>query len=153
MRSNQAKPILAPDSWLLTPTRRKLRSKYGFTLIEALLAVVILGLMATSIGAVYVSGLKSLDVSHDRMLLDSRVRSRMEALIGQPFDQVTGGSEVVTVKGQNYTINWSATLVDLDGDSVPEPGAKQVTVSVAGEPGCSLTTILVDNEGRVGKIS
>jgi prepilin-type N-terminal cleavage/methylation domain-containing protein len=145
--------LLTPDSWLLTPTRRKLRSKYGFTLIETVLAVVILGLMTTSIGAMYVAGLDSLDVGHERMLLDSLVHSRMESLIGQPFDQVADGSEVVTVKGQNYTINWSAPLVDLDGDSLPEADAKQVTVSVAGEPGCSLTVILVDNEGRVGKIS
>jgi len=165
MRSNQAKPILGPDSWLLTPKKQRRRpqpspmacrrtiANRGFTLIEALLAVVILGLMATSIGAVYVSGLKSLDAGHERMLLDSLVRSRMEFLLGQPFDQVAGGSEVVTVKGQNYTINWSAPLVDLDGDANPESGAKQVTVSVAGEPACSLTTILVDNEDRVGKIS
>jgi prepilin-type N-terminal cleavage/methylation domain-containing protein len=132
--------------------RRRTRANSGFTLIEASLAVVILGLMATSIGAMYVSGLDSLDAGHDRMLLDSHVRSRIEFLMGQPFDQVAGGSEVVTVNGENYTINWSAPLIDLDGDSLPEADAKQLTVSVAGEPGCSLTVILVDNEGRVGKI-
>jgi prepilin-type N-terminal cleavage/methylation domain-containing protein len=132
--------------------RRIMNSRTGFTLIETVLAVVILGLMTTSIGALYSSGLKSLDTGHERMLLDSHVRSRMESLIGQPFDQVAGGSEVVTVKGQNYTINWSAPIVDLDGDSIPESDARQVTVAVAGEPGCSLTVILVDNEGRVGKI-
>jgi len=132
--------------------RNRRRSCAGFTLIEASVAVVILGLMATSIGAMYVAGLESLDAGHERMLLDSHVRSRVEFLMSQPFDQVTGGSEVVTVKGQNYTINWSAPLVDLDGDSLPEADAKQLTVSVAGEPGCSLTVILVDNEGRVGKI-
>jgi prepilin-type N-terminal cleavage/methylation domain-containing protein len=151
--------ILTPDSWLLTsgfllltPARRKLRSKHGFTLIETLLAVVILGLMTTSIGALYVSGLDSLDAGHERMLLDSHLRSRMELLMSQSFDLVTGGSEVVTVKGQNYTINWTAPLVDLDGDSLPDADAKHVTVSVAGEPGLQLSVILVDNEGRVGKI-
>ena len=87
------------------------------------------------------------------MLLDSHLRNRMELLMSQPFDLVTGGSEVVTVNGQNYTINWSAPLVDLDGDSTPEPDAKQVTVTVAGEPGLQLSVILVDNEGRIGKIS
>ncbi len=138
---------------LLFKAREKLRCSLGFSLIEASVAVVILGLMATSIGAMYVSGLSSLDAGRERMLLDSHLRSRMELLIGQPFDQVTGGSEIVTVDGQNYTINWSAPLVDLDGDSLPEADAKQVTVTVAGEPGCTLSVILVDNEGRVGKIS
>ena len=83
------------------------------------------------------------------MLLDSHLRSRMEWLLSHPFDQLSAGSEVVTVNGKNYTIDWSVDLTDLDGDATPEPTAKLITVSADGR---SLTTLVVDNEGRLGKI-
>ena len=136
----------------LVQTMKQIRKCKGFTLVEVVLSVVILALMVSGISALYFSGFQSLDMEDDRMLLDSRLRGQMERLVGQPFDGLSDGSEVVTVKGQNYTISWTVMLADLDGDATPESNAKQVTVSVAGMPDCTLTTILVDNEGRVGKI-
>ena len=128
------------------------KSCFGFTLVEILVAVVLLGLMATGISAMYLSGFQSLDAQNDRMLLDSRLRSRMEVLVGTDFATLSDGSQVVTVNGQNYTLDWTIVSIDLDGDSNPESNAKQVTVSVAGVSGLSLTTIIVDHEGRLGKI-
>lgn len=130
-----------------------LRTTKGFTLVEALLSVALLGLMVTGIATLYASGLQSLDGQDDRMLLDSELRSRMEVLVSTDFGALSDDSEVVTVNGQNYTIAWTVVNVDLDGDLTPEPNAKQVTVSITKLPDRSLTTILVDNEGRVGKIS
>ena len=86
------------------------------------------------------------------MLLDSRLRSRMEVLVSTDFDALAGGSEMITVNGQNFTVNWNVAPIDLDGDTNPEPTAVQVTVSEAGVSGRSLTTIMVDHEGRVGKV-
>ena len=129
-----------------------LKTCSGFTLVEALLSVALLGLMVTGIATLYVSGLQSLDGQDDRMLLDSALRSRMEVLVGTDFGALSDDSEVVTVNGQNYTIAWTVMNADLDGDLTPEPNAKQVTVSITELPDRSLTTILVDNEGRVGKI-
>ena len=125
----------------------------GFTLVEALLAAFFLGLLASAVSAAYFSGFQSLDEQADRMLLDSKLRSRMEVLISTDFGTLSDDSEVVNINGKNYTITWTVALVDLNGDSTPEPTAKQVTVSVSGLPDRSLTTILVDNEGKVGKIS
>ena len=130
-----------------------LRTTKGFTLVEALLSVALLGLMVTGITTLYVSGLQSLDGQGDCMLLDSELRSRMEVLVSTDFGALSDDSEVVTVNGQNYTIAWTVMNADLDGDLTPEPNAKQVTVSITELPDRSLTTILVDNEGRVGKIS
>ena len=128
-----------------------LKTCTGFTLVEALLSVVILGLIAAGISAPYISGLQSLEVQADRMLLDSHLRGRMEALIGLPFDhdQLVSDTDEVTVRGQSYPIVWIVTSVDLNGDSNPEANAKQITVSVFDR---SLTTIVVDHEGKVGKI-
>ena len=133
--------------------KRRIKNCSGFTLVEVLLSVALLGLMVIGIGALYVSGLQSLNVQDDRMLLDSHLRSRMEVLVGTAFGSLSGGSEIVTVNGQNYTITWSVVPIDLDGDTNPESTAVQVTVSITELPDRSLKTILVDNEGRVGKIS
>jgi hypothetical protein len=133
--------------------RRVVYATLGFTLLESLMAVFFLGLMAAGVTAVYSSGFQSLDDQMDGILLDSKVRSRMEVLVGTEFDSLSSGSEVVTVNGKDYTINWSVTSVDLNGDGITEPTAKKVTVSVDGLPGHALTTILVDNENKVGKIS
>ena len=140
---------LEKDSKIIKP----LRTCSGFSLVEALLSVALLALLASAISTPYISGLNSLNVQADRMLLDSHLRSRMEVLVGTDFGSLSSGSEVVTANGQSFTINWNVVPIDLDGDSSPEPTAKKVTVSVAGESGRTLTTILVDNEGRVGKIS
>ena len=124
----------------------------GFTLVEILVSVALLGLMVTGIGALYVSGLQSLNAQDDRMLLDSQLRGRMEILMSTAFDSLSDDSEVITVNGQNYTINWSVVPIDLDGDATPEPNAVQATVSITELPDRSLTAILVDHEGRLGKV-
>jgi prepilin-type N-terminal cleavage/methylation domain-containing protein len=124
-----------------------LKSRGGFTLVEALLSVVILGLIAAGISAPYISGLQSLEVQADRLLLDSHLRGRMEALIGLPFDQIIPGTESVTVRGNDYTIAWTVTPVYWDLD--PDQDAKQIEVSVFDR---TLITIVVDHEGKVGKI-
>lgn len=129
------------------------KSHNGFTVTEVLFSVILLGIIAMTVTVPYISGFQSLEVQADRMLLDSRLRSRMEVLVGTDFDSLNSGSEVVTVNEQNYTINWNVVPLDLDGDTNPEPTAVQVSVSVAGMSGNSLTTIVVDNEGRIGKIS
>ena len=116
------------------------------------LSVFFLGLMATSVLAVYSSGFQSIDHQANHMLLDSKLRSRMEVLSGTSFSGLSSSSEMVTISGQNYTINWTVVSVDLNDDSIPEPTAKQVVVSVSGLTNYSLTTILVDNEDKVGKI-
>ena len=125
----------------------------GFTLVEVMISVVLLGLISAGVAYPYIAGFQALDVKEDRVLLDNHLRSRMEILVSTDFSALSNGSEVVSVNGQNYTITWIVATTDLNGDAVPEPTAKIVTVSVTEVPGRSLTMILVDNEGRVGKIS
>ena len=125
----------------------------GFTLVEALLSVAILGLLAATMGTIYSSANQALAVQANHILFDSELRSRMEYLMGTPFGALGDSAENVTINGNNYQIVWTVVLIDLDGDSTPEATAKQVTVSVTGMSGNSLTTIRVDNQDLVGKIS
>ena len=127
-------------------TRGPAGSAGGFTLVEAVLTVLIGG-----ISSVFQSGLKSLEVESEQILLTSPLRSKMEELLSRPFDQITSDSEVETITGQNHTINWTVTVIDMDGDLIPEANAKLIAVSMAGLPGDTLRTIVVDHEGRVLK--
>ena len=132
--------------------KKQITSSSGFTLVEVVLSVIILALMVSGVSALYISGFQSLNVENDRMLLDSHLRGRMEILVGTDFGTLVNGSEVVTVNGQNYTITWTVAPIDLDGDATPDPTAIQATVAVSGVAGATLTTIMVDHEGKVGKI-
>ena len=132
--------------------KRHINTSSGFNLVEVLLSVVLLGLLASVIMYLHSSSYAVIDEEAIRMPLDGYLRSRMEVLVGKAFADLSDGTDVVMVKGQNYTINWSVAPIDLDGDTIPEPMAKQVTVSVAGSANHSLTTILIDHEGLVGKI-
>ena len=131
----------------------QLKASDGFTLVEVIISVVLLGLIAAGVAYPYTTGLKSLDVRDDRMLLDSALRDQMEILIATDFGLLSNGSQVVTLNGQNYTITWTVVNMDMNGDAVPETNVKLVTVSVTEVPGRSLTKILVDNGGSVGKVS
>ncbi len=130
----------------------RFKTSDGFTLVEALFSVAILGLVASCVTLMYSAGLQSLDAQSDRVLLESRLRGRMEELVGRQFDLVTSGATNVTVRGTDYTINWTAAPFDINGDTTPDSTAKLVTLSVAELTDLSLTTILVNNLAMVGKI-
>lgn len=131
---------------------KQIKMRNGFTLIEALLAVALLALLTTVISAPFISGLWSLDVQAEHMLLDSHLRGQMEALVSQDFSMLCSGSDNATIGDQNYTISWTVVNVDLNGDLIPESNAVQVTVSIDELPERSMTTLVVNNEGRLGKI-
>ncbi len=134
-------------------TTEKLKTSVGFTLVEVIFSVVLLGLIAAGIAYPYTTGLQSVNVMDDRMLFDNFLRSRMEILVSTDFGALSDNSEVITVNGENYTITWTVVNMDINGDEVPETNVKLVTVSVTEMAGLSLSIILVDNEGMVGKIS
>jgi len=138
---------------MLQKTVKIINNADGFSLLEALVSVVLLGLLAITVATVYSAGNKSLAVQTERMMLDSKLRSRMEYLMGTDFSALGDGSESVTINGNSYQIVWSVVPIDLDGDTNPEDTARQVTVSVSGLADAFLTTIRVDKQGAVGKIS
>ncbi len=127
------------------------KARAGFTLIEALLSVVILGGMAAAVSALYMSGLDTVEAQGDAMLLDSQMRSRMEQILATPFASLADGNEVVTVGDDSYTLTWTVALTDLDGDTVAEPDAITVVLT-ATETGDTLEAIVVDPQDFLGKI-
>ncbi|MBL7645544.1 MAG: prepilin-type N-terminal cleavage/methylation domain-containing protein [Candidatus Hydrogenedentes bacterium] len=125
------------------------KDKAGFTLVEALLAVVVLALMASVLSGLYLAGLQNLDARDDRMALDSALRSRMEELLSGAFTEIASGSETITVNGASREIVWTVENLDLDGDDSPEVDAKQITVTVGNT---SISTVFVDHEGTLAQL-
>lgn len=126
-------------------------SRAGFSLIEALLSVVILGGMAAAVSALYISGLQTVHEQGDAMVLDSHMRSRMEQILATPFASLVDGNEIVSVGDDSYTLAWTITLTDLDGDSIDEPDAKSAVLTVS-ETGDTLEAIIVDPQDFLGKL-
>lgn len=124
-------------------------STAGFTLLEALLSAVILGMMSAVISALFMAGIQTIEADLETVPFDSALRSRMEFLVSLNFDQLTSGSEVVAVNGVNYTLSWTVTPLDMDGDALPDPTASGVVLTLNGR---SLSTLIVDNEGEIGRI-
>lgn len=120
----------------------------GFTLVEALGSAMIVALAAGAVAALFMAGLQSLDAQSVRAQIDSDLRGRMEALLSTRFDQLSGGSDTLTIEGTGYAVTWSVTAIDLDGDTIVEADAKRIDLTVGGR---TLSTIVVDSAGQVGK--
>ena len=123
--------------------------KAGFTLVEALLAVVVLALMASVLSGLYLAGLQNLDARDDRMALDSALRSQMEELLSGAFTEIASGSDTITVNGASREIVWTVENLDLDGDDSPEADVKQITVTLGNT---SISTVFVDHEGTLAQL-
>lgn len=121
----------------------------GFTLVEALLAVVVLALMASVLSGLYLAGLQNLDARDDRMALDSALRSQMEELLSGAFTEIASGSDTITVNGASREIVWTVENLDLDGDDSPEADVKQITVTLGNT---SISTVFVDHEGTLAQL-
>ncbi|MGD8835858.1 MAG: hypothetical protein PVJ19_13020 [Desulfobacteraceae bacterium] len=133
-----------------SPCRTPLLFRHsGFTLVEVTVSILFLGIMVMGISGLYFAAQRSLLDQEHLLPLDSRLRGRMEEIVSRPFVAMTDGSEAITIDGRNYTVTWTVTHPDLDGDTAAEATAKEITVSVDGR---SLTTLVIDNQGKIGKI-
>lgn len=121
----------------------------GFTLLEALISIVVVAYAAVVLSGLFMVGLQMVGAQEERVVLDAHLRSRMEVLVSTHFDQLVSGVDTVTVKGEDHTLAWTVANVDLDGDTNVELAAKSVTLTMDGR---SLSTIMVDHWGRLGKL-
>ena len=100
----------------------------GFTLVEAVLSMTILGLVAAALFGVYASGMQAMEETIFRSEIEAAARSRMEKLLAYKFDRLGSGEETVTIDGEAYTVRWWSSWIDLDGDYYGEYDARQIFV-------------------------
>ena len=131
-------------------SERRCARRSGFTLVESLISIMILGIAATGISVLFNSGLMALNQGEEVLLYESALRSQMESLISRPFQEVlteASGSQNYVIQGVTYTVQWTAVNHDLNGDGLIEPDAMLVQASLDGR---LVSVILVDDGGRLG---
>jgi hypothetical protein len=120
----------------------------GFTLVEVIFMILLLGMMIVSITGVYFTSSYALGTEKKQLPLESRLRDRIEEITRRSFDNIVAGSDSVTINGKIHTISWTVTHPDLDGDTIAETIAKKVTVNTGD---LSLTALVVDSQSVVEK--
>ena len=126
----------------------------AFTLIEAMLAIAVLGITVAGIAVLYTSGKNASHAQIETLRIQGALRSRAELMMSQPFDSIADSSNTVVIalgggESRKYGEITTVTLIDLDGDNIPEPDAKQITISLEGR---STSMIIVDDRELVGKL-
>ena len=128
-------------------------SRWGFSLIEAILAIATLALLGGAVTTLYISGTRALQGGSQELLLQSSLRSEMEVEMSKDFFQLKNKTNLVSIARQGVTNVYEAVCsvapADLDGDGTPETNAKLVTLALEGQ---TLTVLIADHEGKVGKL-
>ncbi len=105
--------------------RRLLGSARGFTLIEALVAIVILVVGVLGAASLTAALMQSNRDATDRTRALELVRHKVEQIQSQGYYEVVTGSDTRLVGGMTFTRSWAVTL-----DS-PIPGLRHIQVSVS----------------------
>jgi prepilin-type N-terminal cleavage/methylation domain-containing protein len=120
-----------------------MNSEKGFTLIEVLIAMALMGLIAAGILGALSTASKTVLLADRRANAESRARSPMEYIKNQPYDAVNAPPSYVSADPDT-----SITAVRLDAmnnGSTNDDGIQQITVSVHYDPTDSTKVIeLVD---------
>lgn len=120
----------------------------GYTLLEAVMSVVIIAMMALSVTAVFTTGLRLQREQSDSILAASALRSKMEFLESVPFGQLASGTETVTINAAAKTITWTVSTTDLDANGLPDEDIKRILLEL---DGITLTTFSL-NRLATGKL-
>jgi len=119
----------------------RLSKEGGFSLIELLLAVVILIIALVPIMDSITASFQYARAGEENTLLVNVTRAKMEDVLAMDFDNVlisspigtpTALSDTVTILGKTVNREVYVELYDGDGDSVPDSDLKKITV-IAGD--------------------
>lgn len=115
----------------------------GFTLIESLIALMVLGLMAVFIVGLYSASLQNIQSQRERMETDALLRGKVEELLATSFNELPENevSKDYTVRGTIYTLSWKAPILNISGDSNPQKDIKEITVKI-GTPALGFRSLI-----------
>ena len=111
-----------------------MKKERGFTLVEVLISIAILGIIALAIFFGLSAASKTLFLADERTTAESLAKSRMEWVKNQPYDygeppSYSGLYEPVAYAG--YAIWVDVALLDQEGDGLEDDdGLQKITVAV-----------------------
>ena len=101
------------------------RGENGFTVVEVLVAVVILAFVLTAVNALLVAGVTQAAVSKRATDAAAAAQQELETLRDLSYASILSApSKTVTVGTHTYTVNRVVT------DNDPQPNMKRITVTV-----------------------
>ena len=119
------------------PETRRRGSARGFSLMEVLLLVVVLGIVGGAAGQALQSVAKVPVQADLDLQIETQLISKMESIRSLPFDSVTVGNlssltDTVMMNNAQYTRAVTVALADANGDGMTEATFKQVTIVCSG---------------------
>ncbi len=124
-----------------TSRRARRTRRRGFTLVEMMVAILLLGVGMMALAALTTTVTRANVQSSSRTVASSLAQERMERFRTEPYATIAAGNDARMVDGVAYSRTWTVATND------PAPGLKTVSVTVSwstrGKPHSStLTTIL-----------
>lgn len=108
----------------------------GVTLIEALILVVILGLVALGVGTALQNLVRVPRATNTMLAVSNALIDKMEYLRSLPFDSLATGtsfSDTVTINGQSFARNVTIALADADANGGADADFKKITITLSGQ--------------------
>lgn len=89
--------------------RKLIKNKKGFTLMECMIAMVILAIGLLAMAQLQYTVIRGNAYSKQAMIANNLVYSKMEELKKQSLSSLTSGNETITVDGITYERAWNVT--------------------------------------------
>lgn len=102
----------------------KRRRARGFSLLEALVAIALFGLVASAVGTLVSHSLLSTIRNRHSTAAALLAQQTLEGLRGLEYDEIVGGATTEVVAGQSYGVNTAVVA------NSPASGMKAITVTV-----------------------
>jgi prepilin-type N-terminal cleavage/methylation domain-containing protein len=110
-----------------------MRGEKGFTLIEVIIALALLGVVAVAILSGLSTGSRAIFVADERATAESLARSQMEYVKEQPYDATNNPPLYAVLPNipENYQIDVTAVRLDPKGNGTGnDDGIQKITVTV-----------------------
>ena len=110
-----------------------MRNEKGFTLIEVIIAMALLGIIAIAFLGGLATASKAIIIADERATAESLARSQMEYVKNQDYDGVNNPPQYTLLSDTpaDYTIVIDAVRLDPNGDGTDnDDGIQKITVTV-----------------------
>ena len=110
-----------------------MRNEKGFTLIEVIVAMALLGIIAIAFLGGLATASKAIIIADERATAESLARSQMEYVKNQDYDGVNNPPQYTLLSDTpaDYTIVIDAVRLDPNGDGTDnDDGIQKITVTV-----------------------